>query len=745
VLILEAVIVLILALATMAAWRVAVRARAVATAHAAEHETYRAVLTQLPDAAVMIFDADLRFTRVKGEALAAHGWSRDELVGRTILEIVGTDRVAPMAATMRAALAGESGAFEWPAVRGGAVYRVEVAPLRDASGAVDRGLMVIRDITQQHDLGVELERSRGFLAAALEQLVEPVIVVDGDGRVQVVNAAARRTYDVDPEVAVEPLDWIARFNLGGDGSDLTSLERLPLFRALQGETIRGEVLSATMADGTLARLQVTAGPVIGHDGQRLGAVMATNDVTERNATEEALRAGEQRYRSIVQGLRDVVFQMDLAGNWTFLNDAWERHTGHAVAESLGRPSWERIHPDDRVAHAGSFNALVEGREDDHRGTYRFVTPGGEVRWVDVRAHLLRGHSGRPAGITGVIEDVTVGMRAHQYEDAERAVLAHMAVATTPEEGMPGVLEALGRQLEWDAAELWIRDGDHLRREYAWQGALATDEDGVDDLRLEVGEGLPGQAWAVRRPLWVSDVKNGPPCPRGALAAADGLCSGVAFPLLQGRAVEGLILLLGRDERPEEPQVHRPLQAIGAHIAHFLVRCRAESRIAEHASDLAALSRVAHELAAQTDLPAVRASVCEAAVGVSGAAFALLLEPEGDHVRCAASAGALPGGQPLPLYGNSPAALAVLEDGEPRFVADVLAEPSVSSPWIESTGTRAAYWQPLVYEDAIVGVLAIGWTHPRPEVPDRERELLRQLSADGSLAVGRAQLLARLAS
>jgi PAS domain S-box-containing protein len=726
------------------AWRIVARARTAAAIAAVELETYRGILGQLPDTAVIVFDADLRFTRVKGEALAAHGWSREELLGRTILDIVPPDQAAPRVKGMRAALAGETCAFEWPAVRGGAVYRVELAPLRDTSGAIHRGIMVIRDVTEQHDLGVELECSRGFLATALEQLAEPVVVVGADGAIRVANAAARLAHGIDPEIVVEPVDWIERFGLGGAGSDLTALERLPLFRALQGESIREEAVSVTTADGVLRRLLVTAGPVIAHDGQRLGAVLATNDVTERHAAEEALRAGEERYRSVVQGVRDIVFQTDLAGNWTFLNDAFERHTGRSVAASLGRPSWESIHPDDRVAHAVSFQSLVEGRKDADASTYRYLTASGEVRWIEVRAHLLRGHSGGLAGVTGVLEDVTAGVRARQYEDAERAVLARLAVTTKPEEGLPAVLETLARQLEWDAAELWTQDGDHLSRAYAWRGTLAKGDDGVDDIRLEVGEGLPGQVWARRRPVWCADVSSDPSCRRGVAAVADGLRSAVAFPLARGTSVEGLIVLLSRDERAEEPQVSRRLEAIGAHLAHFIERCRAERRIAEHASDLAALSRVAHELASKTDLPGARAAVCDAAVEVSEAAFAILLEREGEELRCTGSSGALDGA-PLPERGISPAALAVLRDGEPRFVADVSDEPSLLSPWIERTGTRAAYWQPLVHEDAVVGVLALGWRHPRSEVSTRECDLLRQLAAEGSLAVGRAQLLARLAS
>jgi hypothetical protein len=307
------------------------------------------------------------------------------------------------------------------------------------------------------------------------------------------------------------------------------------------------------------------------------------------------------------------------------------------------------------------------------------------------------------------------------------------------------LEGLARNLEWDVAELWIRDGEHLRRDAAWQGALATGADAVGGIRLEVGDGLPGQVWALRSPVWVSDVTAGPTCPRLAAADAAGLSSALAFPVARGRDVHAVVVLLSAITRPEESRMERPLTAIGAHVAHFLERCRADRHIAEHAADLGALSRVAHLLASQTDLDSARRSICEAAVDVSGGSAALLLEADGDQLACTAHAGQVPDGDALTPRGHSLGARRAYAAGTPLFEPDLAAAPGMQSPWIEEIGVRAAYWQPLLHDGATVGVLAIGWNEPQAEVGDRLRELLHLLAADGSLAIARSRLLAELAA
>ncbi len=60
-----------------------------------------------------------------------------------------------------------------------------------------------------------------------------------------------------------------------------------------------------------------------------------------------LRESELRYRGVVDHVREVVFQTDAAGRWTFLNPAWSELTGFSAAESIGEPFAAFVHPDDR--------------------------------------------------------------------------------------------------------------------------------------------------------------------------------------------------------------------------------------------------------------------------------------------------------------------------------------------------------------------------------------------------------------
>ena len=64
-------------------------------------------------------------------------------------------------------------------------------------------------------------------------------------------------------------------------------------------------------------------------------------IQQREASEEVLRRGEERYRALVDNLTTVVFQVDRDLRWTFLNPAWETVTGRSPAESVSQLATER--------------------------------------------------------------------------------------------------------------------------------------------------------------------------------------------------------------------------------------------------------------------------------------------------------------------------------------------------------------------------------------------------------------------
>jgi diguanylate cyclase (GGDEF)-like protein/PAS domain S-box-containing protein len=587
------------------------------------------------------------------------------------------------------------------------------------------------------------ERS-GFLPALLSQLAHHVFACDADGRL--LDFAGNGVW---PEGAADlhPLEWAGAFGvLRPDGTPMGPHEA-PLLRALRGEQVRDVELLVDSPSGRL-HLMCSGGPVTAADGTRLGAVIWASDLTGRRETEERLRVSEERHRRVVESMTECVFETDEAGRWTFLNRAWTDATGYEVAESLGRPATDYVHPGDRAVHQRAFEPLLRGEQGSVQLSHRFLTSGGAVRWADVRASTIPGWDGLPTGFVGVMRDVTDQRRAAQHAIVEQTVARLLSAADSFEDVAPELLEALCGELEWDGAELWrMGEGEALRRTAAWAAPDARLDAFLAagaTLRLEVGDGLPGQAWMSRVPLWHADLAAAPAFARAGEAGADGLASAVALPLRAGGDPVGVVLLVSRVRRDPEPGLLRPLETIGAHVGQFLRRRDAERRAAQRAADLTTISEVAHALASQTDMYAARTTLVRAVREVTGATCVVLweLDAAGDELEVTAADGAAVRGMRLALDRGTVTA-GVYAGGELAFSPDLAADPRISARWLDITGAGSSAWVPVHGEAGVVGVLAVGWPERREALPQRDAELLRLIAAEAAVTIQRTALLGTL--
>jgi two-component system, cell cycle sensor histidine kinase and response regulator CckA len=127
---------------------------------------------------------------------------------------------------------------------------------------------------------------------------------------------------------------------------------------------------------------------------------------DRQRAVDALQKSEERYRSVVDHLREVVFQTDAAGAWTFLNSTWEEVTGFPVPRALGRPWSDFVHPDDRPRHAAQLELLAHGERKECRSEVRCLRLDGGFRWVEFVARLTRNGGGGFVGTSGTLTDIT---------------------------------------------------------------------------------------------------------------------------------------------------------------------------------------------------------------------------------------------------------------------------------------------------------------------------------------------------
>lgn len=147
-------------------------------------------------------------------------------------------------------------------------------------------------------------------------------------------------------------------------------------------------------------------PLIDEQGAVVGVASIAQDITDRFLAEKALQESEEKYRSVINNTKQVIFQTDIGGAWTFLNPAWQELTGFSPQESIGNNFLDYIHKRDRQQNLASFQALMQRQVECSRHEVRFLTSNGSERWMELYACPFVDKKGRVCGTCGTLQDIS---------------------------------------------------------------------------------------------------------------------------------------------------------------------------------------------------------------------------------------------------------------------------------------------------------------------------------------------------
>ncbi len=181
-----------------------------------------------------------------------------------------------------------------------------------------------------------------------------------------------------------------------------------------------------------------------------GFVSNLTDITTRVEAEEALRASERRFRSLVQNSSDIVTLVNPDGVVLHESDSVRPILGSDPERRIGRDAWEFVHPADQPAVKRWLQQFVGGENRGEPEAYRVLAGDGTYRWLETRGTNLLDD---PA-IGGIVlnsRDVTsrrvaeegVALRDH-YLAGTVAMQQELLRPGRLEDRVDGALAALGR-------------------------------------------------------------------------------------------------------------------------------------------------------------------------------------------------------------------------------------------------------------------------------------------------------------
>jgi len=146
--------------------------------------------------------------------------------------------------------------------------------------------------------------------------------------------------------------------------------------------------------------------------QKLECALAERLAATQSVESEELMRSEAKYRALAVNAPVGIFEANIDGDCTFVNQKWEQLTGLTFEEAMGKGWMRAMHPDDaeRVGKAW-YEAAVAGVLFSI--DFRYLSTRREVVWVQASSMPLRAASGALTGCIGTIVDVTERRRVLQ--------------------------------------------------------------------------------------------------------------------------------------------------------------------------------------------------------------------------------------------------------------------------------------------------------------------------------------------
>lgn len=160
-------------------------------------------------------------------------------------------------------------------------------------------------------------------------------------------------------------------------------------------------------DGKLIHIRENAKAVRDSEGAIIYYDGTIEDITDRKLAEKALQYSEERFRHIVEQSREVVWEVDSNGLYTYISPLSDSVLGYSPAALIGKIHFYDLHPEEsrddfRKACLGTFHR----HEIFHEFIHETITGSGEHIWITTNGAPIIDENGNLTGYRGADSDIT---------------------------------------------------------------------------------------------------------------------------------------------------------------------------------------------------------------------------------------------------------------------------------------------------------------------------------------------------
>jgi PAS domain S-box-containing protein len=389
-----------------------------------QEEQYRLLFNGITDAVFVhsIRDDDLPgvFLAVNDTACQRLGYTREELLRMTVLDIDAPESNVDRTIIVRKLRQGESLLFEQTHVaKDGRRIPVEVHVRAFLMRGQPLVLSVVRDITDRKRAEAVLRESEERFREIAETINEVFWVGAADwSEVYYVSPAYEQIWGRTVQSLYEqPLSWFDA--LHPDDRQVTWLD---IDAKSHGRSATPDFMPYRVVrpDGSIRWIFARAFPILNPDGQVTRIVGIAEDITERKQVEEKLRIEAERFSLATKSGQLAVWDWNVKDNVMVWDDRMFELYG-TTRELFPNciDAWTNgLHSEDKERAIEECNAALRG-EKEFDTEFRVLHPDGKILWLKANALVIRDAEGNAARMIGLNHDITILKHAEEEKEALR--------------------------------------------------------------------------------------------------------------------------------------------------------------------------------------------------------------------------------------------------------------------------------------------------------------------------------------
>ncbi len=302
-----------------------------------------------------------------------------------------------------------------------------------ATIAEESNKMLQKEIQERRKVEKKLIENQQYTNSIINSSIDIICASDRNGNIIEFNAAAEQAFGYKEKEIIEK---------GVKLIYATKKELIKVSKQLKKSGVFiGEVRNKRK-NGEIFTSFLSASVLQNEEGEQIGTMGVSRDITELKEAEKQLVESEEKYRDLFENATDLIQSLDMNGNIIYVNNAWKKIMDYSDKEIQNKNIFEVIHPDCTKDCQKLFREVAKNKEGETKKiSFELKTKKGNKIIVEGSVSL-KFKNGKPESTRSILRNVTEEI----WENTKQNVYNNIAKIVTEKANSEDIYEGIRKEL-----------------------------------------------------------------------------------------------------------------------------------------------------------------------------------------------------------------------------------------------------------------------------------------------------------